>query len=71
MIPETPAAHLARLKEQFPGWTIRGVARGTQPMRTTGTSHSRDRHTLDAIYAPTLAALEAKLAGGAPTREAL
>jgi hypothetical protein len=47
--PERPAAHLARLQKQFPGWTIRG---------TGWTAQRRNRHKLDAVYAPTLIQLE-------------
>jgi hypothetical protein len=54
--PERPAAHLARLQKQFPGWTIRATERGTG-----WTAQRRSRHKLDAVYAPTLIQLEDKL----------
>ena len=56
MSPEVPARHLARLQKHFPGWTIRGVERGTG-----WTAHRRNIHKLETIYAPTLEQLEDKL----------
>ena len=56
MSPETPAAHLARLKAEFPRWSIKQVRRGCG-----WTAQRRNRHRIDAVYAPTLPALEAEL----------
>lgn len=54
----TPASELARVKREFPLWTIRGV----EPGKGTGfTAHRRAAPGLRNIYAPTLAELEARL----------
>jgi hypothetical protein len=54
----TPASELARVKREFPLWTIRAV----EPGKGTGfTAHRRAVAGLRSIYAPTLAELEARL----------
>ena len=56
----TPAAHLARLKVQYPQWSVRAVRRG----KGTGyTAHRRDgRGGLRRVYAPSLVDPENALA---------
>ncbi len=55
---KTPAAELARVKREFPVWTIRPV----EPGKGTGfTAQRRAAAGPRSIYAPTLAALEARL----------
>jgi hypothetical protein len=44
MSPGRPAAQLARLKAQFPGWIIRGVEHGTG-----WTAQRCDGHKLDEV----------------------
>jgi hypothetical protein len=51
----TPAAHLARLKVQFAGWSIHAI----EPGKGTGYTAQRGRLRL---YAVTLGELEAALA---------
>jgi hypothetical protein len=54
----TPASELARVKREFPLWTIRGV----EPGKGTGfTAQRKAAAGLRSIYAPTLAELEARL----------
>jgi hypothetical protein len=58
-VSRTPAAHLARLKVTYQSWSIQRAPEGSG-----FTAERRDeRGNLRSIFAPTLAELEAALAG--------
>lgn len=55
-MPERPSEHLARIRRTYPLWSIRPVDPG---LGTGWTAHRGERR----VWAPTLALMEAALAG--------